>query len=215
MKNILIGLMVAAGVAGCSSTATHPDGQPVAILTKEEIKATQTEMATIEAAGGALKLVIDDKGDWIKITANGGATVTGDSPRAKEAAIQVATLRAKKVIAEFMNNGIRSEQTMKSIAHAYSKSTGKQGSSQKSSSSEEDDLATSSVDSDNDESNKFARSSVERISASSQAMLRGAYVSARSVEGDRAVVEVTASRVTIEAAKKIQRAMSGSGAAYR
>lgn len=49
----------------------------------------------------------------------------------------------------------------------------------------------------------------ERIQNSSAAILKGVYVSRRSVESDRVVVEVVASRESVEAVRQASHMMRG------
>lgn len=202
MKSLLVCLLALA-VTACSSSGVKP---PAAAATP--VLAT----SSFEEAGGTLNLVFDAQGNWARITSQGSATLHDDSPSARETAMAIATLRAKRAMAEFMNNDIRSTRTLRRIVRNYERSFhASKGQPQDDAAIAEDaetDFAQGDAESTR-VSSQLATMLTERIQNSSAAILKGVYVSRRSVESDRVVVEVVASRESVEAARQASRMMRG------
>lgn len=202
MKSLLVCLLALA-VTACSSSGVKP---PAAASTP--VLAT----SSFEEAGGTLNLVFDARGNWARITSQGSATLHDDSPSARETAMEIATLRAKRAMAEFMNNDIRSTRTLRRIARNYERTFhASKGQPQDDAAIAEDaeaDFAQGDAESTR-VSSHLATMLTERIQNSSAAILKGVYVSRRSVESDRVVVEVVASRESVEVARQASRMMRG------
>ena len=108
-------------------------------------------------------------------------TALADTPAAREAAINVATARAKRNIVEFLANDLKESQTVSNIAKAA----------------------------DSDKS--YAQEVAERISIQSQAIIRGSFVSKQSLEDGVASVEVSVTRSSVDAAIDLANAMKHGG----
>ncbi len=115
MKRLTI-LITVLSLLGCATgnRLPHPDSP----AKTDEASSPQTESVFLETSG-TLHLVFDADGNWQKIVASGSADLSGDSPTARESALMIAIMRAKRTIAEFMNNDVKSSKTLDRIAKTY------------------------------------------------------------------------------------------------
>lgn len=165
MKKILfvVGLIVA--LAGCSSPG--PKRQ-----------AADAEMG-FNMPNGSLTLVIDGDGNFVSAKSVASAQVLSNTLAGKEAAVTVASSRAKRTLAEFMNNEITSSNVVDQVANATNTD------------------------------NTYAQEVTEKINANSQALLRGAYISKQTLEGDTVFVEVTITNMSIRGSESMRMQISG------
>lgn len=125
----------------------------------------------------------------------------------------IASMRAKRTLAEFLNNNIRSKQSLERIARTYRRSIQDSESLETDGSADEaeggsDNLSRTGRDR---QAHRLASVLTERINDSSAAILRGVHLSLQHVQGDRMVVELTVSRTSLGAARNLSRTMSGLG----
>ena len=208
MKQLTI-LITALSLLGCATGngLQHPDSP----ARTDEASSPQAESEFVESSG-TLHLVFDAEGNWQKIVAKGSADLSGDSATARESALMIATMRAKRTVAEFMNNDVKSSKTLDRIAKTYSSAFN----TETADGDQQEDSETS-IEPDSGERNtaqkkqaqRLASKIVEHIRDSSAAIIKGAYVSHRSLEIERVIVELTATRESIGAAKVVSRMMSG------
>jgi hypothetical protein len=135
----------------------------------------------VEASG---KIEIEFKGkEWQKLTSKGSASLFSKNKVAVEQAMNVATLRAKASLVEFLDQDVKSSRATSTITKALNKDGG---------------LAE-------EENSEIASSISEDISSDSRHILKGAYVVDRSVAPDQDYVSVTVvvERRMIEASKSI------------
>ncbi len=209
MKRLTI-LITALSLLGCATGNGFPN--PDSPARTDEASSPQTESEFLESSG-TLHLVFDAEGNWQKIVAKGSADLSGDSATARESALMVATMRAKRTVAEFMNNDVKSSKTLDRIAKTYSSAF-----SSETADGDQQEVSETSIEPDFGERNtaqekqaqRLASKIVEHIRDSSAAIIKGAYVSHRSLENERVIVELTATRESIGAAKLVSRMMSGS-----
>ncbi len=208
MKRLTI-LITVLSLLGCATgnRLPHPDSP----AKTDEASSPQTESVFLETSG-TLHLVFDADGNWQKIVASGSADLSGDSPTARESALMIATMRAKRTVAEFMNNDVKSSKTLDRIAKTYSSAFNTETAD-----SDQQEDSEASIEPDSGERNtaqekraqRLASKLVEHIRDNSAAIIKGAYVSHRSLENERVIVELTATRESIGAAKLVSRMMSG------
>jgi len=167
MSRFIVVLSLMFMIAGCSTTTENQGG-----------KGRDTEIG-FNLPNGSLLLVVDGDGNFVSVKSSGAAQVLSDDPSAKEAAVTVATARAKRTLAEFMSDQLSSSNAINQIVHA----TG--------------------------EGDTYAQDVVEKIRTNSQALLRGAYTSRQSMEGDVALVEVTISRTSVSGSRSLRSQMYG------
>lgn len=119
MKTLFAAMCVLA-LSGCASTDTK---QQDASSSTDKAGAESRRLAetAFEESGGSLNLVFDAQGNWVKITAKGTAAILDDTPGGRETAITIATMRAKRAIAEFLSTEVRSSKTVARIARSYAR----------------------------------------------------------------------------------------------
>jgi len=138
----------------------------------------------VESSG---KIEIEIKGgEWQKIKSKGSANILSKDKSAIEQAMNVATLRAKANLVEFMNNDIKSSKTS--------------------------DTALTSLKKDGDDKSNMTEISstvLEKITAESRGIIKGAYVIERTVSEDQDYVSVIVlvDRKIVEASKGITKSL--------
>lgn len=205
---MLFGLMLVA----CSGSAPRQHSTTASLEEKRESSAATAESAFQESTG-TLNLVFDAQGNWVRISAKASAGLADDSPNARESALMIASLRAKRTLAEFLSSQVKSDTSVRRISKTYARNF--QSAEQ---SGEEPAADSESSASGNDEkrnakseqAHRVASALVERIQESSAAILKGVHVTYRAIEVDRVVVEVTASRQSIGATRQVSKMMAGS-----
>ena len=215
MKSWVV-LYLAIGLAACSSTGNKQQGITSEPSGQQDVLAAQLAESAFQESSGTLKLVFDAKGNWVKIISKGTADLADDSPRARETALMIAGMRAKRTVAEFLNNDVKSTKTLTRIARSYARNF-QSSESRSADDADTDDSEAMSRPSDDQTSrsektrqaHRFASNLAERIHDNSSAIIKGAFVSYRSFEDGRVIVEITASRESIGAARQLSRLMSG------
>ncbi len=209
MKRLTI-LITALSLLGCATGNGLPN--PDSPARTGEASSPRAESEFVESSG-TLHLVFDAEGNWQKIVAKGSADLSGDSATARESALMIATMHAKRTVAEFMNNDVKSSKTLDRIAKTYSSAF-----SSETADGDQQEVSETSIEPDVGERNtaqekqaqRLASKIVEHIRDSSAAIIKGAYVSHRSLENERVIVELTATRESIGAAKLVALMMRGS-----
>ena len=209
---ILTAMLFAMLLAACSGSAPRQQSPATALEDKREISAVTAESAFQESTG-TLNLVFDAQGNWVRMSAKGSAGLTDDSPAGRESALMIASLRAKRTLAEFLSSQVKSETTVRRIAKTYARNF--QSAEQSGDELAADSEAAVSGDDEkrnakSEQAHRVASVLVERIKESSAASLKGVHVTYRTFEDGRVVVEVTASRQSIATARQVSRAMAGS-----
>jgi hypothetical protein len=210
MKTLIAAMCVLA-LAGCASTdSKQQDASSSA--DKSGIESRRLAETAFEEAGGTLKLVFDAQGNWVRITTTGTAAMTDDSLNGRESAMMIATMRAKRTVAEFLSNEVRSSKTMTRIARSYARTYQTFDSAKPVESLGADVKASMSLPADTEKdrhAQQLASTLTEQIRDNSSAILKGVYVSQRSFEGERVIVELTASLESIKASRQVSRMMRG------
>lgn len=199
-------------VTACGGTALRQQTNTTN-TEKQELSSAATAESAFQESTGTLNLVFDEQGNWIRLSAKGSAGLADDSPASRESALMIASLRAKRTLAEFLSSQVKSETTTHRIAKTYARKF--QSAEQQSEEAAADSEAASNPDDEkrsakSEQAHRVASVLVERINESSAAILKGVQVSYRSFEDGRVVVEVSASRQSIAASRQVSRAMSGS-----
>jgi len=99
MKALITALLATTFIAGCSSTSDQ-SGQ-----------STQSEFM-----GGGVTLVYTNKGAVQSISSTATAPVVGNLPSAMDQAVAVATLKARRQIAEFIQVEVTSDRFMSTVS---------------------------------------------------------------------------------------------------
>jgi len=160
-KSIIAVAVTAALLSGCAS---NPFSK-----TESEI-AEQKVVNKIEflATNGGINLEFTDSGQWKRIQSTGVAEVTSDRINSAHEAYAVATLRAQRNLAEYLNNELRSKTTLDAVSNII----------------ESDEISKPSSDT-------LAYNLTETISKESHAMLNGLHVVERKYDEDEKLVSVT------------------------
>ena len=209
--NVFVAMLFAAVLAACSGTAPRQQSN-TAGTDKPELSSATAESAFQESTG-TLNLVFDAQGNWVRFSAKGSAGLADDSPSSRESALMIASLRAKRTLAEFLSSQVKSETTVRRIAKSYTRNfqsaepTADEFASDSEAETTGDDPKRSTK---TEQAHRVASALVERIQESSAAILKGVHLTYRSFEDGRVVVEVSASRQSIVASRQVSRAMSGS-----
>jgi len=215
MKKVILAVAVSALMVGCATKqeAVRPISKESALETKPDIK---TAEVTFHEKNGTLILEFDEQGSWVRIKTSGTSPVEFNHANAREQAFTIATMRAKRNLIEFLSNDVKSQKAVSNISDVYLKDIVKEDTtnSLKSLSADEEGTGNSSEQKSNENRNRANRVATnvrEQIVDNANAILRGAYVSARNI--DRATnqvsVEVSISRKTIVAAQQIRAQMGG------
>ena len=211
MKQLWLAIVPFVLLACSSPNALHTSGTTDRLVTKEI--ASQAGESSFQESTGTLNLSFDAKGNWLKITTRSSADLSDESPAAKDSALMIATMRAKRTLAEFLNNDVKSAKTLNRLAKSYARSFS-------SAENQETQLGEDSEAAENEEtadkqsvqsrkSQRFAESLSERIHDNSAAIIKGGYVNYRAFEDGRAIVELTVARESIGVARQLSRMMSG------
>ena len=163
MKKSIIAVAVAGVLlSGCASM--NPWSK-----TDEEIAASQT-VNKIEflAQNGGIDLEFTNGGQWTKIQSTGIAEVSSNRMNSAHEAYSVATLRAQRNLAEYLNNDVQSKTTLDAISQII----------------DSDDVAKPNSDT-------LTYNLTENISKESHAILNGLYVVERKFDEDEQLVSVT------------------------
>jgi len=210
MKTLIAAICVLA-LAGCASTDSKQQDASSS-SDKSSVESRRLAETAFEEAGGTLNLVFDAQGNWVRITAKGTAAMADDTPGGRETAMTIATMRAKRTVAEFLSSEVRSSKTMTRIARSYARTYQSSDSTKPVESLGVDDDAAMSLPSATEEdrhAQRLASTLTEQIRDNSSAILKGIFVSQRTFEGERVTVELTASCESIEAARTVSRMMRG------
>ena len=196
----------------CSSKGVQPTPRSA---DRSEVSETISSVAesAFQESSGTLNLAFDAKGNWLKITTRGSASLVEDSPAARDSALMIATMRAKRTVTEFLNNDVKSAKALNRLSKSYAKNF-QTAENQEVPSSEDSEAMPAEGEGgrrskQSRQAQRFAETLTERIQEHSAAIIKGGYVSYQALEDGRVVVELTVACESIGAAKQISRLMSG------
>jgi hypothetical protein len=175
MKRILVAVAVLS-LAACS-TINPP-------------KKTEISEEAIKYAQDFGKVVVkfNDQGDWESMTATATSFIPIEHDAGVEQGMNVAAMRAKRNIVEFIQTDLKSSKTTDTMTKALAKNA------------MENDATTKQKAAD------IATQIVEKISVEANGIIRGAYVSNRviSTDGKNVSVTVTVDKRSMRAANQIR-----------
>jgi hypothetical protein len=181
MKKLMIAVMITAALSGCSTiknmTGTS-DEKPKPVVS--------------EFLGGNIKVNYTSKGEFESMTSSHTIKLTGSLPYSQDEAYQVAILKARKQIVEFMKVDLESEKFTKTVFENLQESVS------------EDKKETG-----NTVNAKIAGELQSSIKQKSSAMLKGTYVEAKSFDApsNSITVVVKTSTKDVETAKNLSKLM--------
>jgi predicted small secreted protein len=174
MKKSIVVLAIALTLSACSTTKTAGD------ITNEGVKLTQDF--------GKVEITYSTFGDWQSIKATASSNVPIEHDAGLEQAMNVATMRAKRNIVEFINTDLKSKKTTDTLTDSLVKH-----------------------DTDNKEyANKIATKITESITVEANGIIRGTYIVDRKVSGDgkNVTVVVMVDKKSMAVASQLRTAFS-------
>jgi hypothetical protein len=180
---------------------------------------------------GTMTITFDSKGEFLEITSKGTAPIAGNNAFSIEQAAQVAQLRAKRNIAEFISTQLQTTRSVKVLSTAVQKSLENttNGMSEEVKIDDKDfdangnpviinayndgskDTAPKPVVEGNPNTNseKIAEIVRENITTSSSALIRGAVITDEKIDqaGRTIVVEIKTGTNTVKAANDLRKLM--------
>jgi hypothetical protein len=141
---------------------------------------TQNKLLSSDFVGGDLKVTYNKKGEFESISSKATAYVTNNLPNTRDQAVTIATLKARRQIAEFLKTEVQSERFLVTISKSIQ------------------DTETLNQAGDNKESAKIAYNVRESIRQRSSAILQGTYLQSESFNPDTKIVTVVISAGTKE-----------------
>jgi PBP1b-binding outer membrane lipoprotein LpoB len=180
---------------------------------------------------GTMTITFDSKGEFLEITSKGTAPIAGNNAFSIEQAAQVAQLRAKRNIAEFISTQLQTTRSVKVLSTAVQKSLENttNGMSEEVKIDDKDfdangnpviinayndgskDTAPKPVVEGNPNTNseKIAEIVRENITTSSSALIRGAVITDEKIDqaGRTIVVEIKTGTSTVKAANELRKLM--------
>jgi hypothetical protein len=177
MKKVILAAAVAAILSACSTT--HVDLNAVS---KDAVKYTQEF--------GKVEVTFNDKGEWESLKSTGTSAIPLSDNAALEQGMNVATLRAKRNIVEFLQTDLQSSKTHEAITTALAKDVSS------------DDNKT------RERAGNIATKIQEKISSQADGLLKGVYITDRKISNDQtmAVVTVQVDKRSMRAAQQVRMA---------
>lgn len=228
MKVKLLVLAVAVALAGCANKQPtwKADKDPSAEVNKPKPVST-----VFNRPDGPTTVEFTDEGEFIAINTKASAPIAGNNAFSIEQATQVATLRARRNIAEFIAKQVSSSRTLKVLSHTVQRSKENTANGMAEEIQVDDrtfdangeSTATSAesvtpnprekFDQNNVNAERIAQSVRENILTSSVVLLRGTYVIEEKLDpaGRTVTVTVRASKNSVSAAETLKRMMDGTG----
>jgi hypothetical protein len=219
-RSVVVMAVVALFATGCSSTKTvsqlPPEAPaPVAKLEKRE--------AQFLKSNGLIKVEFDEQGNFYGLTATGTAYIQTNHTASREDAYNIALMRAKRNVSEFLSNDVSSNKFSRTITKTLLKNDSNE--SLKSNKTEGNDKTSNLEDLDLDsggnsetmtaeDRNRGQRVATyvkEQMTDNSAALLRGLVITARNVEKDSNLVsvEVRVSKHSIAASHQLKAMIEG------
>lgn len=217
MKNLIILIVVSVFLTACGSISTkkienEADSQankPNMISEKSDRRLIAAELP-VGDTNAMLSLAFDESGQWARTTTQGAAEVAEESiesSSAIESAYMIATLRAKRVLAEFLSTDVRSTRTLKRIEKTIVKGDQRRKGNTDLNSIDEMEGTLEEESQKNVHAERLASVLTERITDQTSAILRGAHITQRFQRGNTVVVELAVSRESIDSARDISKRM--------
>lgn len=231
MKAKLLVVAVAVALAGCASKQNtfKADKDPAA-----EINKPKPVSAVFHRPEGPTAIEFTDEGEFVAISSKASAPIAGNNAFSVEQATQVATIRARRNIAEFIAKQVTATRTLKVMSHTVQKSKENTANGMTDETRVDDrafdtageiqtyplgdgeSLVNSNkdkFDNNNVNAERIAQSVRESILTSSVVLLRGTYVTEEKIDaaGRSVTVEVRASKNSVNAAGSLRKMMEGAG----
>jgi len=223
MNKTLVSLAVlsAFALSGCS-TFGEKEPEPVTTVTNEleQTPDIPKSEAAFLTEMGTVKIEFTEEGAWTKVSATATAPVNFNHLQGRDDAFNLATMRAKRNLAEFLSNNVKSDKVTETMTRTTLRDIVVNEGTESRDRKVVDDFDTETYNgpegnqysSENRKrANRIVTSVQDSISDSTQAVIKGAYVAKRQVNRDNNLVSVTivASKKSINAASQIRSLMGG------
>ena len=222
MNKTLISVAILSTVAlsGCSTFGESPKSVVEVQNPLEQTPDIPKSEAAFLTELGTVSLEFTEEGEWTLIKATATAPVNFNHSQGRDDAFNLATMRAKRNMAEFLSNNVKSDKVTESMTRTTLRDiVVNEGTESRDRKNANDfDLDTYSGPEGNQYSSEnrkrasqIVQSVQDSISDTSQAVLKGAYISDRNINRDNNLVSVTvmASKKSINAAGQIRVMMGG------
>jgi hypothetical protein len=178
MKKLIIALAVLS-LAACSSTKLS------------DVDSTSNDAVKFTQDFGKVEVTFNDKGDWESLKSSATSSVPINVDLGLEQGMNVATMRAKRNIVEFINSDLKSNKTSDTITKALAKNV------------------ASDDESSKQRAANIATEITEKISVQADGILKGVYIVDRKVSPDQKTVSVTVAvdKRSMRAARQLRVAM--------
>lgn len=176
MKKLILVTAVALALSACSTTKTVDLND----TSKDAVKYTQEF--------GKVEITFNDKGEWETLKSTGTSAVPLTDNAALEQAMNVATMRAKRNIVEFIQTDLNSSKSHEAITNALAK-----------------DVSSDEAKS-RERAGNIATKIQEKIAVEANGIVKGVYIVDRKISGDKsmAVVTVEVSKKSMRAAQQVR-----------
>lgn len=220
---VVAGAFLVAGCAGSNGVVKNADLKPDTDSIRPKPVST-----VFHRPQGTMTIKFSNDGRFLEITSKGTAPIAGNNAFSIEQAAQVAQLRAKRNIAEFISTDLTTTRSLKVLSTTVQKSLENTTNGMASETVIEDKdfdangdpiisaykpegvTVTTAVEGNpNTNSEKIAQIVRENITTSSSALLRGVMITDEKIDqaGRTIVVEVKTSMETVKAANELRKVM--------
>ncbi len=178
MKKVILVATMAVVLSACSTTKSID----LDTVSKDAVKYTQEF--------GKVEVTFNDKGEWESLKSTGTSAIPMSDNAALEQAMNVATMRAKRNIVEFIQTDLQSSKSHEAITTALAK-----------------DVASDDAKS-RERAGNIATKIQEKITTQADGLLKGVYITDRKISGDKtmAVVTVQVDKRSMRAAQQVRTA---------
>lgn len=225
LKKLTLAVAVAFAVAGCANKGTIKNAD----LKPDTDSIRPKPVSTVfHRPQGTMTITFSNDGRFLEITSKGTAPIAGNNAFSIEQAAQVAQLRAKRNIAEFISTDLTTTRSLKVLSTTVQKSLENttNGMAQETVIEDKDfdangdpiitpykdpnkEVVNTVEGNPNTNSEKIAQIVRENITTSSTALLRGVVITDEKInqEGRTIVVEVKTGIQTVNAANELRKVM--------
>jgi hypothetical protein len=178
MKKLIIALAVLS-LAACSTTKLS------------DVDSTSNDAVKFTQDFGKVEVTFNDKGDWESLKSSATSSVPINVDMGLEQGMNVATMRAKRNIVEFINQDLKSNKTTDTITKALAKNV------------------SSDEETSKQRAANIATEITEKISVQADGILKGVYIVDRKVSPDQKTVSVTVAvdKRSMRAARQLRASM--------
>jgi 2',3'-cyclic-nucleotide 2'-phosphodiesterase (5'-nucleotidase family) len=175
MKKLILVTAVALALSACSTTKVSLDE-----TSKDAVKYTQEF--------GKVEITFNDKGEWETLKSTGTSAIPLTDNAALEQAMNVATMRAKRNIVEFIQTDLNSSKSHEAITNALAKDV------------------SSDENKTRERAGNIATKIQEKIAVEANGIVKGVYITDRKISNDKsmAVVTVEVSKKSMRAAQQVR-----------